>query len=91
MKAVYIGYSFSCLFQIFFYTYGGHEMILESGLLNDAIFNSEWHAAAPKQRQSLLMIMMRCQHECRITAGFFDVSMITFSKVRLLLQHTKTI
>ena len=42
MKAVYIGYSFSCLFQIFFYTYGGHEMILESGRLNDAIFNSDW-------------------------------------------------
>lgn len=81
MRAVYIGYSFSCLFQIFFYTYGGHEMILESGRINDAIFNSDWHAAAPEKRKSLIMIMMRCQHECRITAGFFDVSMVTFSKV----------
>lgn len=81
MRAVYIGYSFSCLFQIFFYTYGGHEMMLESGRLNGAIFDSQWHAAAPKQRKSLLPIMMRCQYECKITAGFFQVSMVTFSKV----------
>lgn len=78
---VYVGYSFSCLFQIFFYTYGGHEMILESGRLNDAIFNSNWHEGKPSQRKLLLTLMMRCQHECRITAGFFDVSMVTFSKV----------
>lgn len=92
MKAVYIGYSFSCLFQIFFYTYGGHEMLLESGLLIDAIYNSEWPEATPNQRKALLFIMMRCQHECRITAGFFDVSMVTFSNVRsgFLFDHKLT-
>lgn len=59
-------------------------MILESGRLINAIYNSDWYAAAPRKRSTLLMIMMRCQHECRINAGFFDVSMVTFSKVTVV-------
>lgn len=67
--------------QVFCYTYGGTELILESQNMVNAVYSSDWTAATPKQRKSLQIIMLRGQFICRIRVRLFEVSLVTLSKV----------
>lgn len=60
-------------------------MILESQKIINAVYNSKWTEASPKQRKMLCLIMMRAQTECSIRVGFFEASLNTLTKVGIVL------
>jgi len=51
-----------------------------------AIYNLEWYKLESRKKKNLILLMIRANEPCRITAGkIFPLTMITFCSVSSLI------
>lgn len=74
----------TCMFNIFFVCHGASLVTNESQNVFDALYDLNWYDETIKQRQDLLMIMMRTRSIRHLRAVVFDMSLEMFLKVRRL-------
>lgn len=76
-----LGYAFSTLCQIFFYTYGGDIITRESQKICGSYFNSKWFEATPKKRKEVLTAMIISQGGTVLRGGLVDLNLRTTARV----------
>ncbi|CAH2058493.1 unnamed protein product, partial [Iphiclides podalirius] len=78
----FLTFLFMSLLQIFFLCLFG-DMIMRSSLgVSDAVYNSLWYEAGEKVGRDLLLVQIRAQKPCKLTAlGFADVNLRSFTKI----------
>lgn len=81
----FLGMAAACLLKVYFICFGATQITNESQKVFDAIYQSNWYETDANQRRGLIMIMMRSRIIGYLQAGFVDLSLETFQKVRLNL------
>ncbi|XP_075985869.1 odorant receptor 67c-like [Anticarsia gemmatalis] len=70
------------LLQIFFLCFFADRLTESSMEVSDAIYNSRWYLAEPALAKTLLVIQIRSQTPCKLTASnFADVTLKAFMKI----------
>lgn len=74
------------LFQLLTYCGNGNEVILHSGSVSDAVFESNWMITDESSKNEFLLIMMRAQRPIKLTAAKFAfLSLETYMSVRIAI------
>nr|WCC57380.1 odorant receptor 41 [Papilio dardanus] len=78
----FLTFLFMSLLQIFFLCLFG-DMIMRSSLeVSDAAYNCLWYAADSRLTKDLILVHIRAQKPCKLTAmGFADVNLKAFTRV----------
>jgi len=93
-KCIFASHFIGGLIQLLIYTWTCNDIIVQSGAISDAAYNSKWYllpANGPGKalRKGLIMIMIRARRPCTLTAGGFAVmSLDTFTGVSATRQMT---
>ncbi|XP_075985870.1 odorant receptor 4-like [Anticarsia gemmatalis] len=70
------------LLQIYFLCFFGDRLIESSAAVGDAVYNSRWYLVDPTLAKTLLVIQIRSQTPCKLTASnFTDVTLMAFMKI----------
>uniref|UniRef100_A0AAU6ND45 Odorant receptor n=1 Tax=Mythimna loreyi TaxID=667449 RepID=A0AAU6ND45_9NEOP len=70
------------LMQIFLYCYYGDTIMRSSMEISDAIYNSHWYDIGIAERKSFLIVIIRAQKPCELTAnGFFKINLRAFTSI----------
>ncbi|CAK1589774.1 unnamed protein product [Parnassius mnemosyne] len=70
------------LLQIFFLCLFGDMIMSSSQEVSDAVYNSLWYAADWRVGKDLLLVQIRAQKPCKLTAfGFADVNLRAFTRI----------
>lgn len=69
--------------QIYLPCYFGNEMIIQSEMLGDGAFRSEWYDMQARFKRILIIFMERSKVRSEVTVGkLFPLSLKTFTSVR---------
>nr|QZH55114.1 odorant receptor 18 [Achelura yunnanensis] len=78
----FLGFLSAGLMQIYFLCYYGDLIMRSSELISEALYNSQWYSGNIRIKKELILMMMRSQKPCRLTAfGFADVDLETYKKI----------
>ncbi|XP_021191840.3 odorant receptor 4 [Helicoverpa armigera] len=70
------------LLQVFFYCYYGDYVMRSSIGVGDAVYNSRWYETGAPERKYLLIVLLRSQKPCRLSAyGFTDINLTAFTRI----------
>nr|QNS36204.1 olfactory receptor 9 [Mythimna separata] len=70
------------LMQIFLYCYYGDTIMRSSMQISSAIYNSHWYNVGVAERKSFLIVLIRAQKPCELTAnGFFKINLHAFTSI----------
>ncbi|XP_022829617.1 odorant receptor 4-like [Spodoptera litura] len=68
--------------QIFFHCYYGDYIMRSSMGVGDAVYNSRWYETGAAERKYLLIVLLRSQKPCRLTAyGFTDINLRAYTRI----------
>ncbi|THK33089.1 odorant receptor 13a [Diachasma alloeum] len=75
----FASFNIGTIFHLFWSSWQGHALIVESETIYSSVYQSEWYTFPPKLQRMLLPLMMRSANPCQITAGkFYVMSMESF-------------
>ncbi|GLV40357.1 Odorant receptor 43a [Carabus blaptoides fortunei] len=75
-------YLMSLLIELFMYSWYANEIILESSNVAKAAWESRWYDCGNNVKKGLILVIMRAQRPCILTAGgFYTMSLQTFLQI----------
>lgn len=81
-----MGYAFSTMCQILFYTYGGDIITHGSQNICGSYYNSRWYETTPKQRKEIVTAIVLSQGGTVLHGGLVVLNLRTTARVNQQLK-----